>query len=359
MKSGNKIWSTAVDYFLILGAIIGVGFASGKEIYVFFLSFGQASLIGLVAFALLYVYLFLVIQYINHKLEIKSYSEFNARMFGKLCKFTNIIMLINFSITSAGMLAGADYLFQTFLGIGYKIPSLILSIITFFVLLGGIGKIKLIANWIIPIMLAVIVINSLKNITPSNVHFPIVEKSGAMAVYYALLFGVNNFVEALPMLFQTKMKTKGKLTVILTICMVIILNILILASNNFATEMPVFELSENVSVVFYYIYFATLVCALFSTLMICSFNTQQILTKKKSVFVSLMIVIFNLILSNFGYDFIVKYLYVLSGGISGIYVVSLIILIAINLIKYDKKIKEEKRNSIKENVKEILETIKK
>ena len=36
MRSGNKIWSTMVDYFLILGAIIGVGFASGKEICVFF-----------------------------------------------------------------------------------------------------------------------------------------------------------------------------------------------------------------------------------------------------------------------------------------------------------------------------------
>lgn len=359
MKSGSKIWSTVVDYFLILGAIIGVGFASGKEIYVFFFSFGQASLMGLIAFALLYFYLFLVIQYINHKLEIKSYNEFNAKMFGKLRKFTNIILIVNFSITSAGMLAGADYLFETFLGVGYKIPSLVLSVVTFFVLLGGIGKIKMIANWIIPIMLAVIVINSLKNITPSNVHFPIVEKSGTMAIYYALLFGVNNFVAALPVLFQTKMKAKGKLAVILTICVVILLNILILASNNFKTEMPVFELSANVSDVFYYIYFATLVFALFSTLMICSFNTQEILTKKRSVFASLMIVIINLILSNFGYGFIVKYLYVLSGVISGIYVVSLIILIAINLIKYDKKIKTKKRNNTKENVKEILETMKK
>ena len=32
MKGGVKLWSTVVDYFLILGAIIGVGFASGKEI---------------------------------------------------------------------------------------------------------------------------------------------------------------------------------------------------------------------------------------------------------------------------------------------------------------------------------------
>ena len=70
MKSGFKIWSTIVDYFLILGAIVGVGFASGKEICVFFFDFGGASIIGLLAFGLLYIYLFCVIQHINHKLNL-------------------------------------------------------------------------------------------------------------------------------------------------------------------------------------------------------------------------------------------------------------------------------------------------
>ena len=70
MKGGNKIWSTVVDYFLILGAIIGVGFASGKEICVFFFDFGAASIIGLIAFSLLYIYLFFIIQHINKKLCI-------------------------------------------------------------------------------------------------------------------------------------------------------------------------------------------------------------------------------------------------------------------------------------------------
>ena len=142
MKSGYKLWSTVVDYFLILGAIIGVGFASGKEICVFFFDFGGASLIGLFAFGLLYIYLFFVIQHISNKLKINSYDKFNAKMFGKLYKITNVVMLINFVITSAGMLAGADYLFETFFDFGYKIPSIILSVITFVLLIGGIEKIK-------------------------------------------------------------------------------------------------------------------------------------------------------------------------------------------------------------------------
>ena len=333
MKSGNKLWSTVVDYFLILGAIIGVGFASGKEICVFFFDFGAFSLLGLIAFGLLYIYLFFIIQHINKKLEINSYNEFNAKIFGSFCKFTKFVLIVNFAITSAGMLAGANYLFAKFFGVNYSIPALILTVVTFVLLLGGINKIRVVANLIIPAMIAVIVINSIGNITPENVNLEITNQNGLMAIYYGLLFGVNNFVAALPVLFETKLKSKGKLAVILTICLIILLNILVFASNNFSTDMPMFELSSNVNIPFYYIYFATLIMALFSTLMICSYNMQNLLFKRKSIISVIVVVLINLMLSTFGYAFIVKYLYVLSGIISGIYVIFLVIMMTIKFIK--------------------------
>ncbi len=333
-----------VDYFLILGAIIGVGFASGKEICVFFFDFGGASILGLIAFGLLYIYLFFVIQYISHKLKLNSYSEFNAAIFGRLCKISNVVMLINFIITSAGMLAGADYLFKTFFNVGFKFPSLVLSVVTLLLLCGGIDKIKMVANFIIPIMIAVIIINSIKNITPSNVNLEITKQNSYIAIYYGLLFGVNNFVAAMPVLFETKQKSKTKAMVILSICLIILLNILVFASNHFSTDMPMFELSKNVTNSFYYIYFLTLILALFSTLMICSYNTMKIISKNKSVFVAILVVLTNLILSNFGYAFIVKYLYVLSGIISGIYVVLLIVFMTFKLFIYKLKNKKIKTN---------------
>ena len=336
MRSGNKIWSTVVDYFLILSAVIGVGFASGKEVYFFFFRFGEMSFVGLMLFGLLYVYLFLIVQHINRKLEIKSYSEFNAKLFGKFCKITNVVMLINFIITSAGMLAGANYLFQILTGKNLILVPQILSLLTFFILLGGINKIRIVADIIVPIMLVVIVINSLKNLTPINLNFPIVKSGVVMAIWYALLFGVNNFVAALPVLVQSPLKSRGRVVAVVTICVVILLNILVLANNNFSTQMPMFELSKNVSISFHYVYFATIVFALFSTLIICSFNASQILSKERSVFVCLSVVILNLILSNLGYDFIVEYLYAFSGITSGIYVALLIVLISIKLIKNKK-----------------------
>lgn len=360
---GGKIVSTIVDYFLILSAIIGVGFASGKEIYEFFYVFNGASLMGVLAFALLYVYLFFVVDYINFKLKINSYSQFNAVIFGRLTKITNVFLLINFAVTCAGMLAGADYLFLTFFNVGYKIPSIIISIIGFIILLGGIGKIKSVANIIIPFMIAAIVINSLVNINPQNVSMKISIGSSFMAVYYGILFGVNNFVTALPVMFDTKQKKAGRIIVILSIAVIILLNIFVLASNNFKTDMPMFEASANVSPWFYYVYFGTLILALFSTYLICSYNIHNIICKgKKSVFVAVVILLFNLIASNLGYGFIVKYLYVASSIISGIYIVVLIVMITLKLItcKKDDSLKEIKidktdalTNNINENKVEI------
>ena len=210
--------------------------------------------------------------------------------------------------------------------------------------MGGINKIRVVANLIIPVMIAVIVINSIGNITPQNVNLDITMQNGVMAIYYGLLFGVNNFVAALPVLFETKLKTKGKLAVIITICLIILLNILVFASNNFSTDMPMFELSANVSISFYYIYFITLIFALFSTLMICSYNTQNLIVKNKSIISAILVVLVNLLLSTLGYAFIVKYLYVLSGIISGFYVILLVIMMIIKLVNINKNNKDRNKN---------------
>lgn len=341
MQNDKQSWkSSLVDYFLILSAIIGVGFASGKEISVFFFNYGKASLIGVIVFCLLYIYLFFVIEHIKRKLKLNTYDEFNKVIFAKLSKLTNIVLLVNFIITCAGMLAGADYLFNTFFNFPNKIPSIVLSVIVFSLLIGGIGKIRMVANFIIPLMIIVLLINSFGNIKFSAINFePLTNEKTFNAIYYALLFGVNNFVAALPVLFESRMKIKGRLFIIISIGIIILLNIFVLSSNLHASDMPMFELSINLGNLFYIIYFITIMLALFSTLMICSYNTYNILNKNgsKNFFLASVIILLNLIISNLGYNFIVKVLYVISGALSGIYVLILIIFIIIRLIKSGKE----------------------
>ena len=96
--------------------------------------------------------------------------------------------------------------------------------------------------------------------------------------------------------------------------------------------------------------------ALFSTLIICSYNTYNIISRgNKSTFCVACVVLINLIVSNLGYDFIVQYLYVVSAIISGLYVVILICLMVYTLIKFNcNKSKELKTAQINKRLKYII-----
>lgn len=331
MRSGEK-WSTIVDYFLILSAIMGVGFASGKEICVFFFDFGKYSVLGLLAFGLLYIYLFLMVDYIKNKLKVKTYDAFNERVMGKFCKVSNILLIVNFLILCAGMLSGADYLFIT--RGANRLPSIVLCILTFITLLSGIKGVRVCANIIIPVLLAVIVLNFVGNLKPNNVSLPEVKTSWVIAVFYGLLYGVNNFLPLLPTLFLCDFKKKGRVFTAVSITAIMLLCVLMFASNTFSTSMPMFELSKNISNKFYIVYFVALVMALFSTLMICSYNAYALIcNNRKSVFVAGIVVMAIFSLSNFGYEFVIKYLYVVSAVASGVYVLILTIFVGFYLIR--------------------------
>ena len=62
--------------FVIIGTMIGAGFASGKEIYLFFFSFGIEGIIGLLISAVITgITIYKTLEIIN-KNNIKTYKEF-------------------------------------------------------------------------------------------------------------------------------------------------------------------------------------------------------------------------------------------------------------------------------------------
>ena len=62
--------------FVIIGTMIGAGFASGKEIYLFFFSFGIEGIIGLLISAVITgITIYKTLEIIN-KNDIKTYKQF-------------------------------------------------------------------------------------------------------------------------------------------------------------------------------------------------------------------------------------------------------------------------------------------
>ena len=80
--------------FVIIGALIGAGFASGQEIKIFFFSHGIQGLFGIIISSVLMgIIIYNTLNIIN-KYDIKNYKEFLDILIKKDSIIKNIINLI-------------------------------------------------------------------------------------------------------------------------------------------------------------------------------------------------------------------------------------------------------------------------
>lgn len=83
--------------FVIIGTLIGAGFASGQEMYVFFFSFGIKGLIGiLISSILMGIIIYKTLKLINNY-PINNYKELLEILLSK-SKYKNIKNIINFLV---------------------------------------------------------------------------------------------------------------------------------------------------------------------------------------------------------------------------------------------------------------------
>ncbi len=79
-QSFNNVIKIASVYS---GAILGAGFASGKEITEYFISYGQKGIYGLILSGILFGVVGFAVMDITYKYNIKSYKEFTDIVLGK------------------------------------------------------------------------------------------------------------------------------------------------------------------------------------------------------------------------------------------------------------------------------------
>lgn len=150
--------------FVIIGTLIGAGFASGQEIYTFFFSFGIKGLIGIVvSSSLIGITIYKTFKIINKK-NINNYQDFldNLMKNKKIKEITNIIINIFILVSFYIMIAGfGAYLEQEF-NLNSIIGSTILAIICIFVFRKNTEGIVKVNEILIPILILVVII--LRNI---------------------------------------------------------------------------------------------------------------------------------------------------------------------------------------------------
>lgn len=153
-KSTPQTMSSLSVFLVFFGTIVGAGFASGREVYVYFARFGISGLImtilaGVMFYALGYIFLQL-----GKRCKVQSLSDFFKLIFGKFAPIIEIVVIFSYVIVLGAMFAGFDSLQHiVFSNLNYPILAVVSAIFCVMAVLGGISKISKLNGILLPLLL--------------------------------------------------------------------------------------------------------------------------------------------------------------------------------------------------------------
>ena len=208
---------------VIIGTLVGAGFASGKEIYSFFYIYGVFGFFGMfISSSIIGIIIYKVFK-ICDKGKIDSYQGFceyigkwGLNKNGFLNNVVNIFLLITFFVMVAGF---TSFLNQEF-NINRFVGSFIIVAICYIIFLNNINGLIKISNYLIPILIIFIVYISLFKIgfKIKPVNLSVMFNSNGCEVYISILkavasaivYSCYNCIILIPILIPIKNKVEEK-----------------------------------------------------------------------------------------------------------------------------------------------------
>lgn len=315
---------------VIIGTIIGAGFASGKEIYLFFNKYGTLGQLGIIFSGLFTAFIIYLVLNLQKEQSINKYSDLLKKLNPSHIKINNAInimvnsfLLISFFIMVAG--------FSAYMKQSYQIPIYISSIV--FVILCYLifqkslqGMMKL-NNYVVPLLLIFILFLGIKNLpylieTKSNIQ---IETNSSTFFFSSFLYASYNSIILIPVLISMKsfIKTKKEISIIaiLSAIIIIILSFCIyglLIKGQFLmneVELPLLEITAQFGKEIYMIYGLVIIISIVTSAISTGYSFLENVSKnKKSYQINLILISIGAILvSNIGFSKLVEILYPFFG----------------------------------------------
>ncbi len=330
--------------FVIIGTLIGAGFASGQEVYLFFFSYGMKGLIGiLISSIIIGVVIYSTFNILN-KYKINTYKDFLNILIPKNTKLkiiANFIINIFILITFFIMIAGFGAYFEQEIGINRLVGSLILAIITFIVFMTSIKGVVKVNELLVPILIGfifIIGIISIKDIHILNLEDYVIRTNYTNFALSAVLYSSYNSILLIPVLITLNNYVKNKkqifyisfISAIVTILLSVIIFLLLVRVDVDISklEMPVVYVVSNMFKILRYIYGVIILGSIFTTAISLGVSFLQNTAKNKKGYtqISIIMCITSVIISKFGFSNLVSLLYPIFGYLGLIQILRLCVI---------------------------------
>ena len=335
---------------VIIGTVIGAGFASGQEIYTFFFSYGINGLFGIMLSSFIMgIVIYKTFKIIEYE-KVETYDEFlnNLIKNDKMRNFTdvliNIFILISFYIMIAGF--GA-YLEQEY-KINGIIGSSVLAIICYIVFntnLKGVIKVNQILIPVIIIVIIIIGIFNIKNLNFKSISNYIIEARNGSWLISSVIYASYNSILLVPILVTMKeyIKKEKNIKYIAWISTFIIMSLLIIIYMFLINvdvdigklEMPTIYVVQKISPQIKIIYGVIILISILTTAISLGTSILNNLSKNAKQYrkLNILICVTAIMFSKIGFSKLVNLLYPILGGLGIIQILQILLK---NIAKKDK-----------------------
>lgn len=266
--------------FVVIGTIIGAGFASGQEIWLFFNQYGNCGVIGMILSCSLSGLIIYQVFRIAEKMQVASYDELlkkvsTHRVFNQAISIViSLFLLVSFYIMVAGMSA----LFHQEFGFPIWACSILMSIFCYLILQKDMKGIMAVNSILIPALILFIIYLGIQNLdfTVSYLETKAIGQENTWQCgISSILYASYNSIMLIPMLVELKpyIISKAKARQVGSICAIILsllgisLFSLLLRGNEriYSLELPMIEIVKDFGVIYSYLYIGVVVTAIFTT----------------------------------------------------------------------------------------------
>lgn len=317
--------------FVIIGTMIGAGFASGQEVYLFFFSYGIEGLIGILISSFIIGFVIYRTFQIVEKYRVNTYKDFLDILIQKDSKLKpiintviNMFILITFFI----MIAGFGAYFEQELGINSLIGSTILAIVTFVIFMTSVKGVVKANELLVPVLIGFLVIIGIINLKD----FPILElgkyiirTNHSSFILSSILYSSYNSILLIPVLLTLKnyiqdKKQISKIAVISSIIIIllsIVVFLLLVRVDVDITklEMPAVYVVSHMFKILRYIYGFIILGSIFTTTISLgtSFLQNTMKSKRSYTQIAVIMCITSVLISKIGFSNLVSLLYPVFG----------------------------------------------
>ena len=205
---------------VIIGSVIGAGFASGQEINSFFFRYGISGIIGMVISTIIIGFIIYKVFKIAIEKNINTYKQFlEVILKSKKNKYLNLANIINITInifliiSFFIMIAGFGAYFKQEYNLNSIIGSSILAFICFIIFVGNVEALLKVNKYVVPILLIFMVIIgciNFNNINLTEISNDTTITNWNQAILSGIIYASYNIILLIPALITLKNKIDKK-----------------------------------------------------------------------------------------------------------------------------------------------------